>query len=87
MIEYRKTWDWEYIRIDEMSTEHLLKTIDVIKYRYDDWRLEMLSWEVWIEEFEKWDNEIHTQYQAMHNELTVRLAKKLLLNESIGDVE
>jgi len=82
MIEYRKTWDWKIVRIDEMSTEHLLKAIDVIKYEFDDWDLEWLSSEdINREEYEDRKKTIYNQYQAMHNELTVRLAKKLLLDD------
>jgi hypothetical protein len=65
-----------------MSTEHLLKAIDVIKYEFDDWDLEWLSSEdINREEYEDRKKTIYNQYQAMHNELTVRLAKKLLLDD------
>lgn len=81
MIEYWTTWEWKTIPIDSMSTEHLLKAIDVIKYRSDDWFMEYdredeEQMKVAEEEWKK----LERQYQAMHNELVVRLARKFLLD-------
>ena len=82
MIEYWETAEWKMIAIDKMSTEHLLNAINYIKYSYDDTRLEYMAWQnwEWFEEREEREDRIHRQYQAMHNELVVRLAKKFLLD-------
>lgn len=78
MNEYRKTASWEYLAIEDMSTEHIINTINYIKNSYDDTRLEYLAWNdsKW---FKERDERIHNQYQAMHNELVVRLAKKFII--------
>ena len=73
-----KTWN-----INAMSTQHIINAIYYIRRNYEKWCMEVESFDgegsYELEEKER-------QYQALHNELTLRVAEKLLKEWKIDDL-
>lgn len=77
MIEERTDQNGQTYKISEMSTEHIINAIKYIKRRYNDWVIECDAYEDESDELDI----IEKKYQALHNELVLRLAEKYLKDE------
>lgn len=77
MIEERTDQNGKTYKISEMSTEHIINAIKYIKRRYNDWVIEYDAYEDESDELDI----IEKKYQALHNELVLRLAEKYLKDE------